>query len=161
MITQYVVSHINTPIGTLEVSGTAKGVATISFLNDEPSEFRNAQLLEQPTEQLRQYFEGNRTEFHSLKLHFPATDFQRSVWDALDQVPFGEVVTYGELAEMSGYKGAARAVGTAMKVNPLPILIPCHRVLPADKTLGEYAFGSERKQWLLQLESVAIPCPTK
>ena len=69
-------------------------------------------------------------------------------------VPFGEVVTYGELAKISGHEGAARAVGTAMNVNPLPIIIPCHRVLPSDKSTGEYAFGTSRKQWLLEHETL-------
>ncbi len=117
--------------------------------NTERIECPNTQRV---VEQLKEYFNGKRKAFDSLHLHYPATDFQRAVWDALLEVPYGEVITYGELAEKAGHKGAARAVGTVMNVNPLPIIIPCHRVLPADRSLGEYAYGADKKMWLLQHE---------
>lgn len=146
---------LDTPIGTVEVLGSEKGVAQITFA--DPSYTPINPLTHHPVitsaaQQLQEYFDGKRRVFDSVALHYPETDFQRDVWNALMEVPYGEVVTYGELAAMAGHKGAARAVGTAMNVNPLPIIIPCHRVLPANKTLGEYAFGAERKLWLLQHE---------
>ncbi len=154
MLTTLLKSHLETPIGYVEVSGTEKGISAITFLDSPPEESSSDDVLSECIEQLKEYFDGSRVEFHSLSLRYPATDFQREVWDALMQIPFGEVITYGELAERSGHSGAARAVGTAMNVNPLPVIIPCHRVLPADRTIGEYAFGHNRKFWLLQHESV-------
>lgn len=125
-------------------------------MDEAPDQAESNDMLAECVRQLAEYFDGTRTTFDSLHLHFPATDFQKSVWDSLMDVPFGEVVTYGELAKMSGYEGAARAVGTAMNVNPLPIIIPCHRVLPSDRSLGQYAPGPHRKQWLLHHEE-ALP----
>ena len=154
MLTTYVTSHIETPIGFLEIQGNENGIATISFVEDAPQKVEAADLLTACADQLKEYFDGKRQAFDSIALHFGATDFQRSVWDSLMEVPFGEVVTYGELAKLSGHEGAARAVGTAMNVNPLPIIIPCHRVLPSDQSTGEYAFGTSRKQWLLEHEKV-------
>ncbi len=84
------------------------------------------------------------------------TDFQKRVYRALRRVPSGKVITYGELAKRAGYPGAARAVGTAMKKNRLPVVIPCHRVVPASGGLGEYSAGKRWKRWLLELESVAV-----
>lgn len=145
-------SRIETPIGVLEVSGGQKGISGITFVEDIDITSDIPDELLGVTDQLKAYFDGQLTSFHSLKLSYPATDFQLQVWDTLMTVPFGEVVTYGELAKRSGHDGAARAVGTAMNQNPLPLIIPCHRVLPADRSVGQYAFGEERKRWLLEHE---------
>lgn len=153
MLTTYGISHIETPIGFLEVQGNEKGIASIAFIDERPEKIEAHDDLQACTDQLKEYFDGKRKRFDSLALHFAATDFQQSVWDSLMDVSFGEVVTYGELAKLAGHEGAARAVGTAMNVNPLPIIIPCHRVLPADRSSGEYAFGVDRKFWLLQHET--------
>ena len=152
MLTTFCTSHLQTPLGFLEVQGNEQGIASITFLEEHPSQMQDEDQLEQCVFQLREYFAGDRTTFDSLVLHFTATPFQQSVWDTLMQVPFGETISYGELAKRSGHEGAARAVGTAMNQNPLPIIIPCHRVLPSDNSLGEYAFGSKRKEWLLNHE---------
>lgn len=149
-------AHIETPVGVLEIRGTAQGVSEVVFLQENPEAFEQHEDLQSCTEQLKEYFNGERTGFHSLALKYAATPFQEDVWTALMDIPFGEVISYGELAKRAGHDGAARAVGTAMNVNPLPIIIPCHRVLPADKTLGQYAFGSQKKQWLLRHESVTL-----
>lgn len=153
MLTTFITSHIETPIGFLEVQGNEKGIASIAFTDDQPATLETHDDLQVCTDQLKEYFEGKRKRFDSIALHFGATDFQQSVWDSLMEIPFGEVVTYGELAKRAGHEGAARAVGTAMNVNPLPIIIPCHRVLPSDRSLGEYAPGPHRKMWLLQHET--------
>lgn len=156
MITEYSTQCIDTPIGIVEVRGNTNGVYTIRF-SDAPvvpsDTAQNPETIRTCAKQLQQYFAGTRTSFDSLLLKYPATDFQRSVWDALMRVPYGETITYGRLAAQAGYTGAARAVGTAMNVNPLPIIIPCHRVVPSDGSVGDYAFGTERKAWLLSLEN--------
>ena len=84
------------------------------------------------------------------------TPFQLKVYAALREVPAGKTVTYGELAKRAGYPGAARAVGTAMKKNRLPIVIPCHRVVPASGGLGEYSAGVKWKRWLLEHEGCCV-----
>lgn len=155
---KFSVAHVRTPIGLLEVTGSTKGVRSITFMKHQPKQLRNDAVLRDVVAQLHEYFNGERDAFHSLQLEFPATDFQQDIWDELMTVPFGEVVTYGELAARAGHKGAARAVGTAMNVNPLPVIIPCHRVLPADRTLGQYAYGASKKFWLLQHEKTAVVC---
>ncbi|MDO8468336.1 MAG: methylated-DNA--[protein]-cysteine S-methyltransferase [Candidatus Peribacter sp.] len=98
--------------------------------------------------ELEKYFTVPRGT-RMLALPLPGTAFQRAVWKAVRRVPFGQTITYGELARRIGHPHAARAVGTALKKNPIPILIPCHRVVPADGGIGKYAGGEDRKSWLL------------
>jgi len=88
----------------------------------------------------------------SLPLPLPGTAFERAVWQQVRRVPPGRTVTYGELARRIGHPRAARAVGTALKKNPFPILIPCHRVVPANGSIGRYAGGADIKRWLLSHE---------
>lgn len=102
--------------------------------------------------QLRDYFAGELTEF-SLSLRLEGSPFRRQVWEALRHVPYGEVVTYGELASLAGRPGAARAVGMAVGHNPISIIVPCHRVIGAGGALTGYAGGIDRKRWLLALEA--------
>ena len=102
--------------------------------------------------QLGEYFAGKRTQF-DLPLAAKGTQFQRSVWQALTQIPYGSTAGYGELAEMLGRPGAARAVGAANGKNPISIIVPCHRVIGADGSMTGYAWGEEKKRTLLTLES--------
>ncbi|WP_327244860.1 methylated-DNA--[protein]-cysteine S-methyltransferase [Streptomyces sp. NBC_01320] len=103
--------------------------------------------------QLRAYFEGRLTRFDIVYAEGRGTEFQRRVWNALDTVPYGETVSYGQIAERIGAPGAGvRAVGTAIGRNPLLIVRPCHRVIGADGALRGYAGGLERKEQLLGLE---------
>ncbi|MCL7659366.1 methylated-DNA--[protein]-cysteine S-methyltransferase, partial [Klebsiella pneumoniae] len=102
--------------------------------------------------QLGEYFAGQRTQF-DLPLAVKGTEFQRSVWQALTQIPYGSTAGYGELAEMLGRPGAARAVGAANGKNPISIIVPCHRVIGADGSMTGYAWGEEKKRALLTLES--------
>ncbi|MFJ2415552.1 methylated-DNA--[protein]-cysteine S-methyltransferase [Streptomyces brevispora] len=103
--------------------------------------------------QLREYFAGRRTRFDIVLADGRGTDFQRGVWAALDEVPYGETVSYGQIAERVGSSGAGvRAVGTAIGRNPLLVVRPCHRVIGADGALRGYAGGLECKERLLGLE---------
>lgn len=101
--------------------------------------------------QLREYFEGQRKEF-DLPLEILGTDFQKKVWDELTQIPYGETISYGELANRTGDKNLMRAVAAANGSNPIPIIIPCHRVIGADGSLTGYGGGLDVKQKLLELE---------
>ncbi|HZB68433.1 MAG TPA: methylated-DNA--[protein]-cysteine S-methyltransferase, partial [Ornithinibacter sp.] len=112
-------------------------------------------LLRRAHDQLTEYFAGERRTF-DLPLRPRGTDFQRRVWDVLATVPWGTTTTYGALAARLGLPpGAARAVGAANGANPIPVVLPCHRVIGSDGTLTGYAGGLERKALLLRLERVA------
>ena len=104
---------------------------------------------------LNRYFAGESVQW--IIRHLPSgSEFQRKVWKILADIPFGTTVSYGELAAMAGRPGAARAVGSAMARNPLPILIPCHRVIAANGKLGGYGGGLDMKKWLLRHEGINI-----
>lgn len=106
--------------------------------------------------QLAQYFAGERREF-DLPLAPEGTPFERAVWKELEKIPFGETRTYGEIAETLGRPGAARAVGRANGANPIPIVVPCHRVIGADGSLTGFGGGLDVKSRLLELEGGILP----
>ncbi len=160
---------LESPLGDLllvgEESATAKGgtaLASVSMTTGQrnaavvqPDWVEKAEAFAEVAEQLRAYFAGESTSF-DLEFTGHGTDFQRRVWAALEQVPHGHTVTYGELAERAGLpRKSARAVGTANGSNPLLVIRPCHRVIGADGSLTGYAGGLERKQQLLELEGRA------
>lgn len=101
--------------------------------------------------QLDEYFTGRRTRF-DVGFELDGSPFQRQVWQALCDIPYGETISYGELARRVGRPGAARAVGAANGRNPVSIIVPCHRVIGANGTLTGYGWGNDRKAWLLRLE---------
>lgn len=103
-------------------------------------------------EQLRAYFAGELTKF-DLTLQMDGTEFQRRVWAGLCEIPYGETMSYGELAAQVGSPGASRAVGLANGRNPIAIVVPCHRVIGADGSLTGYGGGLDRKVWLLEHEA--------
>ncbi|MER5383840.1 methylated-DNA--[protein]-cysteine S-methyltransferase [Streptomyces sp. NPDC002688] len=113
---------------------------------------RDDTLFDEVTEQLHAYFEGELKEF-TLELRMAGTPFQRSVWDQLRQIPYGEIRSYGELAQALGNMGASRAVGLANGKNPIGIIVPCHRVVGANGSLTGYGGGMDRKKRLLDFES--------
>lgn len=118
----------------------------------EPTPEDDLEIFHRTEVQLGEYFAGRRTAF-DLPLAAKGTEFQRSVWQALTRIPYGSTAGYGELAEMLGRPGAARAVGAANGKNPISIIVPCHRVIGADGSLTGYAWGEEKKRQLLTLET--------
>ena len=151
-------AYLDTPIGTLLLAGDDAAVHRITFpqrgraAKPEPEwqESRQGPVGE-AVRQLREYFAGKRAEF-DLPLAPEGTAFQRTVWRQLQEIPYGETISYGELARRVGNPKASRAVGSANGANPLPIVIPCHRVIAADGTLGGFGGGLPTKQTLLALE---------
>jgi methylated-DNA-[protein]-cysteine S-methyltransferase len=115
------------------------------------AEVADDSLFAEPAGQLRDYFAGRRTEF-DLPLALEGTAFQRRVWAELQKIPYGETISYGELAQRIGRPTAARAVGLANGRNPISIIVPCHRVIGADGSLTGYGGGMDRKQHLLTFE---------
>jgi len=108
-------------------------------------------MLREARQQLRNYLRGKQKTF-TLSLHSPGTSFQREVWKQIARIPFGQTITYSELAKRAGAPNAIRAAGTATGRNPLSIIVPCHRVVGKNKSLGGYAGGLERKKHLLAVE---------
>lgn len=150
----------DTPIGTLRLVGDQDSVDRIDLPNRaaEPPEaaWRAANgalpaALAEAKRQLEEYFAGERQEF-DLPLASRGTEFQRRVWNELRRIPFGETISYGELAARIGKPTASRAVGAANGRNPLPVVVPCHRVIGHDGKLGGYGGGLPTKQRLLDLE---------
>jgi len=144
---------IDSPIGGLRIHGSAGLVTAIDFGADSPRGSKRADpLLDGAEQQLREYFAGERTEF-DLPLASDGTEFQKKVWSELQRIPYGETASYGDIARRLGYEpGISRAVGAANGANPIPIVVPCHRVIGADGSLTGYAGGLERKKTLLDLE---------
>ncbi|SEB69432.1 methylated-DNA-[protein]-cysteine S-methyltransferase [Maribacter dokdonensis] len=150
------IAYIKTPLGVAKIVGDAEGVSAITVLNsDEPLTDVIPESLEDAVYQLNEYFEGARTEFN-LTLNPVGTEFQKKVWAALQNIPYGKSKSYLELAKALGDPNATRAAASANARNPLWIVVPCHRVIGTDGSLTGYAGGLHRKQWLLNHES-----PTK
>lgn len=154
-------AYVDSPIGQIFVAGDGEAVTQISFTtghqvrHPEPGWVDDAAPLRAATEQLEQYFAGERRRF-DLRLAMEGTDFQKRAWEVLLTIPYGETRTYGQIAEALGSPGAARAVGRANATNHLPLLVPCHRVIGADGTLTGFGGGLAAKQWLLRFEG-ALP----
>lgn len=153
-----------TPVGDLRITERDGAITEIAFtpfqrpVDGRPLGDRDDEhpVLVEATRQLAAYFAGELTEF-DLPLAPNGTDFQRRVWDQLLRIGWGETASYGEIAHRLGMTNAAsRAVGLANGRNPIPIVVPCHRVIGADGSLTGYAGGVERKQALLDLETAAL-----
>jgi methylated-DNA-[protein]-cysteine S-methyltransferase len=155
---------VDSPLGELFVGVSDRGLCVISYEADPERQLerlargfgsrvlRSARPVDPTRRQLHEYFEGERRRF-DLDVDLRLTrDFGRAVLGELARVPFGEVTTYGALAAKAGKPRAARAVGTIMNRNPIPIVLPCHRVVGASGSLVGYGGGLERKQALLELE---------
>lgn len=112
-------------------------------------------LIHKVKKQLEEYFSGKREKF-DLPLEIAGTDFQKSAWSALREIPYGEIISYQKQAEKLGDKKKARAIGQANKKNPLPIIIPCHRVISKSGAAHGFASGTEVKKFLLEIEGVTF-----
>ncbi len=137
------------PIGTLNLCADENAILHLGF-GDGGDNNPNGIILA-AVQQLNEYFEGKRKCF-DLPIAPNGTDFQRRVWAALQDIPYGQTRTYGELAAATGNPKACRAVGMANNRNPIAVIIPCHRVIGADGTLTGYAGGLAAKEILLTLE---------
>lgn len=147
-------AYVQTPIGIAELIGDKNGLASITVLESKKPKGTIPTVLKDAVEQLEDYFEGNRTVFE-LQLNPSGTDFQKKVWEALLQIPFGKTISYLELSKQLGDVKAIRAVASANGKNPLWIVVPCHRVIGTNGDLTGYAGGLHRKKWLLEHESPA------
>jgi methylated-DNA-[protein]-cysteine S-methyltransferase len=158
---EYYYKEIDSPVGRLKIIASDSGLAAILWENDNParirvrlySEDKTHPVLLETERQLQEYFEGKRNSF-SLALDPVGTEFQRSVWNALSAIPYGETRTYMQIARQIGNIKAVRAVGAANGRNPISIVVPCHRVIGSSGELTGFAGGLEAKAWLLSAEGV-------
>ncbi|MCA1960434.1 MAG: methylated-DNA--[protein]-cysteine S-methyltransferase [Desulfomonile sp.] len=154
----YVHDYFSPVVGWLELRVSDTGVRSISFISP-PSSVRKRDghpIMNRLIEQLDRYFSGDLTAFTVPVDVDTGTPFQRKVWEELTRIPYGETRSYADLAAAIGSPRAARAVGSANGENPVPILIPCHRVVKADGALGGFSSGTHIKQALLKLEGVRV-----
>ncbi len=154
-------ADVPTPIGTFRVVYQGRSVRVVDLLENgiaqtglPPGSVRRKPPFPagSPPRQLHEYFRGGRTDFDLTLDPDSGSAFDRKVWAALGEVPAGRTVTYGALARRAGFPGAARAVGGAMHRNPIPIVIPCHRVIGLGGAITGYGLGLWRKRWLLDHE---------
>ncbi len=153
----YTYLYPDCPFGPLEIVSDGDRIRTVGFASGDVSpEAKPDKLCLECARQLDEYFAGERKAF-DLPLKLQGTPFQMGVWEALSRIPYGSTVTYGDLAAAAGYPRAARAVGNAMRKNPLWLLIPCHRVVGASD-LGGYGGpeGAPIKRRLLILEGAIL-----
>lgn len=157
---EYFFSKIDSPVGVLTLVATDLGLHDVLWKEEgyertlSATEGNEHPVLLDAAQQLQEYFEHKRTEFH-LPLHLEGTPFQHKVWEALLTIPYGKTCTYGELARQTGDAQAARAIGGAVNKNPVAIIVPCHRVIGHTGALVGFAGGMERKAYLLHLERSA------
>ncbi|MDR8390109.1 methylated-DNA--[protein]-cysteine S-methyltransferase [Aliifodinibius sp. S!AR15-10] len=149
------IDELETPVGTLQITVNENYIRKIIF-TDRPDGARTSHpVLLKVRAQLREYFEGKRKTF-DLPLQPEGTEFQQRVWKVLSNIPYGTTITYQELAEKLGNPDSIRAAGRANGQNPLPIVIPCHRVIGANGKLVGYSGGIDRKKWLLKYEGALL-----
>lgn len=146
---------VETPIGWLKILASDDAVTAIDF-DAQPDTGRHGNALTaQCKSQLTEYFAGRRQHF-DLPLAARGTPFQRSVWQALTRIPFGTTCSYQDIADTIGNPKAVRAVGAANGSNPIPIIVPCHRVIGRNGSLIGFGGGLERKEWLLRHEGALL-----
>ena len=154
-------THMPSPIGDLLLAGDGEVIFLISFADGSKIKYAQAEWtcdaapFAQAISQLQAYFAGELERF-DLPIELRGTPFQVSVWEELSRIPFGSTLSYGELAQRIDRPKAVRAVGAANGANPVPVVVPCHRVIGSDGSLTGFGGGIERKKFLLTLEGVPV-----
>lgn len=147
------ITYYKTPIGIAKIIGNDDGIISVSVMDDKiEASAIIPETLKKCVLQLDEYFQKKRTNF-DLKLNPQGTDFQKKVWNELQQIPFAKTTTYLNQSKKMGNVKAIRAIASANGKNPIWIIIPCHRVIGSDGSLTGYAGGIWRKKWLLEHEN--------
>ena len=149
------IDYFNSPLGLIECKATDKGLAHVIFCGEQTSEIKPNHITEVCKQQLEQYFNGELSQFN-VPLDPKGTEFQKSVWQCLSTIPFGETASYLDIAKMVNKPKGSQAVGGANGRNPISIIVPCHRVVGSNGSLTGYAGGIERKLWLLNHEGIEL-----
>lgn len=149
MVKKYV---YNTIIGPIEIVEEEGYIVRLDFRIDEKIDTEETSLIKETYKQIEEYLLGNRKKF-IVPIKLKGTEFQKKVWNALLEIPYGETMSYKKIAEKIGNPKACRAVGMANHNNPIAIIVPCHRVIGSNRKLVGYAGGLDIKQKLLEIES--------
>jgi len=145
-------TYYKSPLGLIKIVGNQNCILSLDFVEEAlPEDAELPFCLKACFKQIDEYFRGKRKEF-LLNLDPPGTKFQKQVWRQLEKIPFGTVVSYGEIAGAIGNPNACRAVGSANGKNPIAIIIPCHRIIGSNGSLTGYGGGLWRKEWLIKHE---------
>lgn len=145
----------STPIGWIKITEDQESLVKLELLDHKENHNQDSFLLEETEKQLESYFKGELQKF-DLPVKLSGTDFQERVWKALQNIPYGQTRSYKQLAEAIDNKKASRAVGGANNKNPLPIIVPCHRVVGSSGDLVGYGLGLDIKKQLLALEGIEL-----
>ncbi len=146
-------AYFENEIGLIEISATETDIIGVNFVEARhPDADADSMMVQKALSQITEYFRGERIVF-DLPLKFHGTDFQKLVWRALLDVPFGQTASYGDIARAIGNPKAVRAVGGANAKNPISIVVPCHRIIGSDGSMTGYGGGLWRKEWLLAHET--------
>lgn len=149
--------YYDSPVGWLEIRSAAGEITGLDYREAPGGEGSGSDVLARCREELREYFDGRRTEFTvPVNLSFKGTKFQQKVWNELRKIPYGQTISYKELAIRCGGANYSRAVANANGKNPVSIIVPCHRVISSDGTLGGYTGGLDRKSTLLTIEGLQL-----
>lgn len=148
---------ISSPVGQITLGATDSHLVSLDIDGQTPSvDHPEHPILTQAARELTQYFEGSRSTF-GVPVRLSGTPFQEAIWRCLTGISYGETISYGELGRLAGFPGSARAVGGAVGANPIPIIVPCHRVLGVTKRITGYSGGQgiPTKEILLHLENIS------
>jgi len=151
-------TYYYSPLGWVEIRASHEAVTSVICCGERKNDNHNdhgSEILAECVRQLDEYFNGQRTHF-DIPVNQEGTVFQKNVWKALMDIPFGKTVSYGDVAKVLNHPKAARAVGAANGRNKVWIIVPCHRVIGADGSLTGYAGGIDRKKWLLDHENEIV-----
>ena len=143
--------YYNSPIGILEIGTTEDELISILYVDEKRKNTEQPEILKETIKQIQEYFNGTRKEF-DIKFKLKGTGFQEKVWNALTDIPYGDTVSYKYIATKIGNEKAVRAVGNTNGRNIINIVVPCHRVIGANKSLTGYGGGLDKKSWLLKHE---------
>jgi methylated-DNA-[protein]-cysteine S-methyltransferase len=147
--------YLQSPAGALEIQANESNIIRVFFTDENsPSDHSNP-VTRNAKQQLQAYFDGQLKTF-DLPLEPEGTTFQKTIWHHLQQIPFGQSLSYSDVGKIAGHSKAVRAIGVANSRNPICIIIPCHRVIGRDGRLTGYSGGLHRKAWLLEHEQVAF-----
>lgn len=147
--------YIDSPLGRVEFKASDKGITQTIFCGAAQSSIKENEITDCCKKQLLEYFAGTRKEF-DMPLDPKGSEFQKSVWACLVKIPFGQTLSYHDIAKLLNKPKAAQAVGGANGRNPISLIVPCHRVIGASGALTGYAGGIERKLWLLHHEGIRV-----
>lgn len=146
-------SYYNSNIGIIKLTYEGNTLLKLDIVNEIELSNEKNEFTDKIFSQIQEYLEGKRKNFENINLKLTGTDFQLKVWNEIKKIPYGKTLTYKEVANLIGNEKACRAVGNALNKNPIPIIIPCHRIVSSSGDLTGFAYGVDLKKKLIELEN--------